>query len=424
MTDPDETHDTKDKKKSYDWFKSWHGAPTDIKYMVIARKAGSTPGVVSAVMWALLDRASSSSTRGSIEGFDIETYCAFTGFEEPEVQNIIKELHVKGVLKDDVFEHWDDRQSQNQDSSAERTRRYREKLKLQTENEQLKSQLMELQTTVNQLKSSMQPYSHGTDDEKSDVDVTQCDACDGDVTACDSSDGGDAREEERRGDKNKREREEREGPPPPAAPPDLVLRAYQEIYARFPTPADREIAVELTQHHSAHQLIEQLGQLQGSLSTKESRYPMSALKAHMRQQASPSELQLMDSGTQQLFDQARLFYETADGKWVNEKKQSQALLELIDMASRDSLAPDEFLQQILTEHLAQRPHDDWLKSRAFTPVITRGQYENLRSKILGLNPAIEKAMHQHHDSEKQRRRQIALEQARARNHDDRLRGSA
>ena len=49
-----------------DWFRSWHGAPTDAKWLLIARKSGTTPGQVSAVFWALLDYASQHADRGSV----------------------------------------------------------------------------------------------------------------------------------------------------------------------------------------------------------------------------------------------------------------------------------------------------------------------------------------------------------------------
>ena len=32
------------------WFRSWHGAPTDNKWLVIARRANVSAGVVSAVV--------------------------------------------------------------------------------------------------------------------------------------------------------------------------------------------------------------------------------------------------------------------------------------------------------------------------------------------------------------------------------------
>ena len=56
---------------SIEWFRSWHGAPTDNKWLVIAKRAGVPAGMVSAVVWALFDYASQNENRGSVEDFDI-----------------------------------------------------------------------------------------------------------------------------------------------------------------------------------------------------------------------------------------------------------------------------------------------------------------------------------------------------------------
>ena len=38
------------------WFRSWHGAPTDPKWLGIAKRAGVAPGFAVAIAWALMDR--------------------------------------------------------------------------------------------------------------------------------------------------------------------------------------------------------------------------------------------------------------------------------------------------------------------------------------------------------------------------------
>ncbi len=114
-----------------DWFRSWHGAPTDNKWLLIARKAGSKPGVVSAVAWALMDHASQAATRGNVTGFDAETYAAFSGFDEAEVAAIIAALKDKGlILADGMLASWDKRQPSREDTgAAQRMRAYRERQK-------------------------------------------------------------------------------------------------------------------------------------------------------------------------------------------------------------------------------------------------------------------------------------------------------
>lgn len=80
------------------WFRSWHGAPTDNKWLVIARKANVAPGIVSAVAWALLDYASQAEDRGSVKGFDVETYAVFSGFDEGDIASVIAAMHDKNVI--------------------------------------------------------------------------------------------------------------------------------------------------------------------------------------------------------------------------------------------------------------------------------------------------------------------------------------
>lgn len=111
-----------------DWFRSWHGAPTDNKWLVIARKAKVTPGFVSAVVWALLDYASQIEPRGSIVGFDVETYAAFSGWEEETIEGVIAALKDKGVINPDGgFHNWGKRQPKRDDGSAERAKAWRER---------------------------------------------------------------------------------------------------------------------------------------------------------------------------------------------------------------------------------------------------------------------------------------------------------
>jgi hypothetical protein len=83
--------------------------------------------MVSALAWALLDYASQHKDRGCVEGFDVETYAAFSGFDESVVESIIAALSDKGMIdQDDRWASWEKRQPEREDSSTERVRRYRE----------------------------------------------------------------------------------------------------------------------------------------------------------------------------------------------------------------------------------------------------------------------------------------------------------
>ena len=110
------------------WFRSWHGAPTDSKWLVIAKRANVAPGMVSAVFWALLDTASQADERGSVADFDAETYALWAGWDEADVIAVLDAMRAKGVIDaDDRLHAWDKRQPKREDDSAERVRRHRER---------------------------------------------------------------------------------------------------------------------------------------------------------------------------------------------------------------------------------------------------------------------------------------------------------
>lgn len=109
-----------------DWFRSWHGAPTDTKWLVIAKRAGVAPGIVSAVVWALLDHASQQTERGHVDGFDFETYATFSGFDEDHVRAIYAALEAKAIIVDGRIAQWEKRQPRREDTAVgERVRKHR-----------------------------------------------------------------------------------------------------------------------------------------------------------------------------------------------------------------------------------------------------------------------------------------------------------
>ena len=110
---------------SIDWFRSWHGAPTDTKWLLIAKKAGVPAGIVSAVVWALFDHASQCEQRGNIEGFDVETYAIFSGFEEAQIAAVITALKEKNIIENGCLSAWSKRQPKREDNSSERVAKHR-----------------------------------------------------------------------------------------------------------------------------------------------------------------------------------------------------------------------------------------------------------------------------------------------------------
>lgn len=113
-----------------DWFRSWHGAPTDPKWLLIAKRSETFPGVVSAIVWALLDYASQNSAdRGNVEGFDAETYAAFSGFEETTVQRVIEAMKEKKLIDNGHLTNWKKRQSATGNVSTPRVQKHRNAMK-------------------------------------------------------------------------------------------------------------------------------------------------------------------------------------------------------------------------------------------------------------------------------------------------------
>jgi len=91
-----------------DWFRSYHGAATDPKWLVIARKAQCTPGAVASIWWALMDYASSNTPRGSVQDFDAEVLDVFYGYEDGTVARVLGVMRVRGMIEaDGKLEHSD-----------------------------------------------------------------------------------------------------------------------------------------------------------------------------------------------------------------------------------------------------------------------------------------------------------------------------
>ena len=108
------------------WWRSWHGAPTDHKWAVVAARSGVKVGIVSAVAWALLDYASQQVDRGSVAKFDTEEYAAFSGFAETEVCAVIQAMTDKGIITNGRLANWEKRKPKREDDSYNRVTKYRE----------------------------------------------------------------------------------------------------------------------------------------------------------------------------------------------------------------------------------------------------------------------------------------------------------
>lgn len=111
-----------------EWFRWYHGACSDAKWPIIARKAKVSVGVVVSVWAALLEYASQDEERGSVAGFDGETYDALYGYEDGTCHAVLEAMAAKGLICDGCICAWRKRQvgrEREDATNAERQRRYR-----------------------------------------------------------------------------------------------------------------------------------------------------------------------------------------------------------------------------------------------------------------------------------------------------------
>ena len=117
---------------AYNWLKWFHGAVTDDKWPMVARKSGQPVAVVVAVWAALLECASQADDRGSIEDFDAESMDAVLQVEDGACAAIVDALTTgkRPRIADGRIVAWEKRQEEpQQPSSTERVRRFRERKK-------------------------------------------------------------------------------------------------------------------------------------------------------------------------------------------------------------------------------------------------------------------------------------------------------
>jgi DnaD/phage-associated family protein len=145
------------------WWRSWHGAPMDHKWSVISSRSGVKAGIVSAVVWALLDCASQHKDRGCIDDFDIEVYSVFSGFDETEVAAVIKALIDKEIIINNRFTNWEKRQPKSE-TEIQRVTDYRKKKRKESERYDLLQDVTENYTEKIKIKDT---------DKESDEDINK-----------------------------------------------------------------------------------------------------------------------------------------------------------------------------------------------------------------------------------------------------------
>lgn len=110
-----------------DWFRSWHGAPMDPKWLTIAHKASVSPALVATIAWALFDTASQAEDRGSVVGFDVDTFCIFFQVEERDVLSALRVMEARKFIVGGRLANWEKRQPVREDNSTDRVRSFRER---------------------------------------------------------------------------------------------------------------------------------------------------------------------------------------------------------------------------------------------------------------------------------------------------------
>ena len=112
-----------------DWFRSYHGAPSDSKLSLIAKDSGKARAFVTAVWWEVLDHASRNVTqRGDVSRIDHEIIAIQQGMEPEEVASIMSAMAQRGIIKDGIVANWEKRQVRREDDQAtERKRKSRDR---------------------------------------------------------------------------------------------------------------------------------------------------------------------------------------------------------------------------------------------------------------------------------------------------------
>jgi hypothetical protein len=119
------------------WCKLYPHALTDPMWLAVADDAGTSPGLVGATFVELLTWTTEHAPdTGSIAGFDPRVWAAWLRIAPEAVERIIASLRKFGRLAGDTIANWAKRQMGTvtkavRRTSAERTRRYRERHQLE-----------------------------------------------------------------------------------------------------------------------------------------------------------------------------------------------------------------------------------------------------------------------------------------------------
>jgi hypothetical protein len=109
-----------------DWFRSHHGAPTDPKLRLVAKRCNLPAGTIAAIWWALLDHASQAEDRGSVASFDAEVCAIAFDYPVDDVRRAYETLCNAGLVSECFrLVSWERRQPKREGSSTDRVRKHR-----------------------------------------------------------------------------------------------------------------------------------------------------------------------------------------------------------------------------------------------------------------------------------------------------------
>jgi hypothetical protein len=117
-----------------EWFRWYHGSVSDPKFRLLAKLADARLTEVLAVWQAMLEHASQSSRRGSLEGWRDDVTAVCLDMDANAIERIRTQANHVGLIAnaDDGIEFlasWDKRQPKREDGSAERAKAWREQKK-------------------------------------------------------------------------------------------------------------------------------------------------------------------------------------------------------------------------------------------------------------------------------------------------------
>lgn len=163
---------------AYNWLKWFHGAVTDDKWPLIARKSGQPVAVVVAVWAALLECASQAEDRGCIEDFDAESMDAVLQVQDGACAAIVAALSTgkRPRIVDGRIAKWETRQEEpQQPSSTERVRRFRERKRAHSAGDETKCCPSETPETICNADETLNPVSCNADETVKRTDKTRLD---------------------------------------------------------------------------------------------------------------------------------------------------------------------------------------------------------------------------------------------------------